>query len=283
LRLPVLIHREVGLAIDRRGCANRDRVGRRVALRIFHGDDHAGVGQRRKGNPRRRADRLVDVDSAIARRTRVIAGPLGLAPRRKTGFWKWLAWSAAIILAPTVAFGAYAPAALLSANNLSDLASAATAWTNLGGGTAGKKAATDNSKANVASVTGSFTIGHLMTAADTAGTAQDGGLANPGVTVATYISNTASLTLGTTNNNLELIAQATPAALTVNLPTVASVSSGFTTCVKDKANTFATNNATVKTTDSSTIDGVAGATGYVMNQSKQGTCFVTDATSWFVQ
>lgn len=47
-------------------------------------------------------------------------------------------------------------------------------------GTAAQKTATDNTKANVASVTGAFTAGHVLVASDTAGTVADGG-ARPNV------------------------------------------------------------------------------------------------------
>jgi hypothetical protein len=208
--------------------------------------------------------------------------PHGLTQPRRCIAWRWVAWSLAIVFTPAVVMGAYQPSFLLGANNLSDLASAATAWTNLGGGTAGKKAASDNTKATVASVNGATVVGHMGTFADTAGTVQDGGLANPSTTVTIYTSNTASVTLANTNNLTEAIAQGTPAALTINL-NATGLSAGFTQCVKDKANTFATNNATVKTTDSSTIDGAAGATGFTMNQNKQGNCFVFDgATNWLI-
>lgn len=210
------------------------------------------------------------------------------------------------------AWSAYAPAALIAANNLSDLASAPTARTNLGLGTAATQStgtflqtannlsdvtattartnlglgtaavkAASGSGGTVASVTGSFTAGHMATFADTSGTVQDGGAAAVGWSTVNYTSNTTPATLGSTTNEVTLVAQGTPAALTINLPT--SPTNGLLKCVKDKANTFATNNATVKTTDSSTIDGVAGATGYVMNQTKQQTCFISDGTNWFIQ
>ena len=69
----------------------------------------------------------------------------------------------------------YADTKLAIANNLSDLASAATARTNLGLGQAAVKSVTDNTKSVVASVSGAFTTGHLLIAGDSSGTITDGG------------------------------------------------------------------------------------------------------------
>lgn len=97
--------------------------------------------------------------------------------------------------------------ALLYPNALSEISAAglqATARSNLGLGTAAIKAAS-GSGGTVASTTGSFTAGHLLTAADTSGTVQDGGVPAvgtiTGVTAGTGLtgggsSGTVTLTLG---------------------------------------------------------------------------------------
>ena len=59
--------------------------------------------------------------------------------------------------------------ALLKTNNLSDLVSASTARTNLGLGT-------PTTSGPIATTTGSFVVGNLIVAADTAGTIQDSGI-----------------------------------------------------------------------------------------------------------
>ncbi len=227
--------------------------------------------------------------------------------RRTSSKLRWAVWACAIVFSPMVVMAAYQPGFLVPANNLSDVAAAATAWTNLGGGTAGKKSASDNSKSSVASVSGATTATHIATFADTVGTVQDGGVAPTGTvssvtcgtgltggtftttgtcavgpTAPTIYTSTSPVTLSATMNLFEVIEMGTPAALTINLP--ATPSAGMTLCVKDGLKNFATFNATVKTTDSGTIDKVAGATGYVMNQNGQSNCFqyASSGTNWYV-
>jgi hypothetical protein len=89
-------------------------------------------------------------------------------------------------------------------------------------------------------------------------------------------------TLTATNLLTTIVSMATPAASTVNLPTAVQAS-GFRLCVKDGTTNFATNNATVKSPTSGTIDGVAGATGIVMNQTHQELCFISDTTNWNIE
>lgn len=235
--------------------------------------------------------------------------PMGLSPYRsrdRRGF-RWAVWAVALVFTPIMAMGAYQPGFLLPSNNLADVASAATSWANLGGGTAGKKAASDNTKATVASISGSITSGHIATFADTSGTVQDGGVAPAGTVssvtcgtglsggtfttsgtcavapiVPTVYTGTSPVTLASSNNLYEIVEMATPAALTINLP--ASPADGTLQCVKDGLKNFATNNATIKTTDSSTIDKVTGSTGFVMNQNGQQNCFYFSSTktNWYV-
>jgi hypothetical protein len=90
------------------------------------------------------------------------------------------------------------------------------------------------------------------------------------------------ITITATNLLTTIVSMATPAAATINLPTAVQTA-GFRECVKDGTTNFATNNATVKSPTSGTIDGVAGATGIVMNQAKQELCFISDGTNWFIE
>jgi hypothetical protein len=262
--------------------------------------------------------------------------PLGLmryrTRRRRLSRWTIARITAELLLLPVAAMAAYDPAALLSFNNLSDVANTATALSNLGGVptsrtisttapvtgggdlSANRTIAVSNATATASGLvptppnnTTTFFRGDATFATPPSATATTAGYVPtppnntttflrgdatfasptgfaPTWTVTRYTSNTASVTLAHTNYLVEAIAQGTPAALTVNL-NATSPAAGDIQCVKDEANTFATNNATVKTTDSSTIDGVAGSTGYVMNQTKQFTCFMYDGsnTNWMIQ
>lgn len=93
-----------------------------------------------------------------------------------------------------------------------------------------------------------------------------------------YTSNTATLTLPRVNNLLEVIAQSVPAAITINL--VATPGTNMKQCVKDGGNGFATNPASIETTDGSKIDGVASGNPYYMTINYQNTCFLYDGTQW---
>jgi len=130
---------------------------------------------------------------------------------------------------------------LLAANNLSDLANAGTARTNLGLGTAAVKAAS-GSGGTVASVTGSFTAGHVAVFADTSGTIQDGGAPGTGtVNSGTanqlgYYATTGSAISGLTSGNngvlvtsaggVPSISSTLPSGLSIPLPLISGITSG---------------------------------------------------------
>jgi hypothetical protein len=90
-------------------------------------------------------------------------------------------------------------------------------------------------------------------------------------------TSTLPVTLSSTNFTRTVSRMGTPGAGVYNLP--ASPADGFISCLKDDTTNFGTNNATVKTTDSSKIDEVVGTTGKVMNQTHQDLCFQFDATN----
>jgi hypothetical protein len=93
---------------------------------------------------------------------------------------------------------------------------------------------------------------------------------------------TSPITITATNGLTTIVSMGTPAASVINLPTAVQTA-GWRECVKDGTTNFATNNATVKSPTSGTIDGVAGATGVVMNQAHQELCFISDATNWWIE
>lgn len=101
----------------------------------------------------------------------------------------------------------------------------------------------------------------------------------PTVTTAT---GTSPITITATNELTTIVSMGTPAAATINLPTAVQTA-GFRECIKDGTTNFGTNNATVKSPTSGTIDGVAGSTGVVMNQAHEELCFISDATNWFIE
>lgn len=101
--------------------------------------------------------------------------------------------------------------------------------------------------------------------------------------VSIYTTSNATVTLASTNELTTAFNQSGTKATTIDLP--ASPASGLLTCVKDAGNGFASTIPTVKTTDSTTIDGVTGTTGYAgLNQNKANICFIYDGTSnWEIQ
>lgn len=102
--------------------------------------------------------------------------------------------------------------------------------------------------------------------------------------VVIYSSSSTSLTLANTQNIIEEINTSPAAAMTITLNST-SLINGFTQCVKDGTVNFYLFNATIKTSDGSTIDGGSGSTGYTMNQTHQFLCFTYDAgtsPNWIV-
>lgn len=92
-----------------------------------------------------------------------------------------------------------------------------------------------------------------------------------------YTTSNATVTLASTNMQITGLDQTGTKATTVDLP--ASPSANTQVCLKDDGNGFSTNNPTVKTTDSSTVDHTTGTTGYVMPaQNYAANCFIYDST-----
>jgi hypothetical protein len=103
---------------------------------------------------------------------------------------------------------------LLAANNLSDLTDFNAARSNLGLGAAATKTTSSGSSPTVASVTGSFTAGHVAVFADANGTLQDGGAPSGSTAGALLAANNLSdvPNAATARNNLGLGSAAIKAA-----------------------------------------------------------------------
>jgi hypothetical protein len=226
----------------------------------------------------------------------------------------WFPVACVVVFAPMLLMGAYAPGALLNFNNLSDLSNTTTARTNLGLGTAAVKAAT-GSGSNVVSATGTFVVGHVLTAADTSGTAQDGGEASPynpaavaitgGTIDGTAIGGTTPAAVKATTGNFSGIlttgsgtihavrvivaAGAVTMATTddyvvINKTTgaattvneVATPTLGTLHCIKDGKGDAQTNNITF-TPNTGNVD---GQPTYALNQNFQSNCFLYNGSQW---
>ncbi len=123
-------------------------------------------------------------------------------------------------------------------------------------------------------------VPRLTTTQEIANLVSGGGGGGVSFQTAVYTSNVATVTLPATPGLLEIIRQGAPAAITVNLPSTPPAN--LTVAVKDGGNGFSSNNATVKTTDGTQIDGVPGTSGFVMRQDRQSVSFVFDGTMWNV-
>lgn len=133
-----------------------------------------------------------------------------------------LALSGAITSGTQAATKTYADTKFAIANNLSE-GTPATMRTSLGLGTAAVKTAS-SSGTTVASVTGTFTIGHVATFSDNSGTIQDGGATSQFFLVANDLSEGIPATMRT---NLGLGSAALKTA-SGSGPTLASVTGAFT-------------------------------------------------------
>lgn len=96
----------------------------------------------------------------------------------------------------------------------------------------------------------------------------------PSVTVA---ASSASITLS--SNNLVTTYIENTTVTTATLPSAVTVGSGFVSCIKDLGEDFNAHNVTLKS-GAGTIDGVAAATGIILNQTHQKICMQSDGTNW---
>jgi hypothetical protein len=90
---------------------------------------------------------------------------------------------------------------------------------------------------------------------------------------------TLSSTYGTTN----VSRMGTPAAATYNLPSAVTMGNGWKGCLKDDTTNFATNNATLASPTAGNIDGVTGATGIVLKQTRMEQCYISDGANYFLE
>lgn len=101
--------------------------------------------------------------------------------------------------------------------------------------------------------------------------------AAPSVAIA---ATSASITLASTNLLTTVVNNTTVA--TATLPSAVTVGTGFRGCIKDGTEDFSAHNVTLKST-AGTIDGIAAATGIVMNITHQELCAISDGTNWYVE
>jgi hypothetical protein len=90
----------------------------------------------------------------------------------------------------------------------------------------------------------------------------------------------ASITLASTNLLTTLVGNTT--VTTATLPSAVTVAANFRECIKDSGEDFSVHNVTLKS-GAGTIDGVAAATGIVLNQKWQEVCAISNGTDWFIE